>query len=74
MQSLRIASITCRWGGAIELSILCQHYKRQIAAYDIQTKRCDVYGGEEGYPERVMLIYDGTFVSWVVLRVIVVAA
>jgi ubiquitin thioesterase OTU1 len=37
-----------KWGGAIELSILARHYGRQIAAYDIQTKRCDVYGQEEG--------------------------
>lgn len=29
------------WGGAIELSILSKHYGRVIAAYDIQTKRCD---------------------------------
>lgn len=29
------------WGGAIELSILSKHYDRVIAAYDIQTKRCD---------------------------------
>lgn len=33
-----------KWGGAIELSILAAHYGREIAAYDIQTKRCDVYG------------------------------
>jgi hypothetical protein len=33
-----------KWGGAIELSILATHYGREIAAYDIQTKRCDVYG------------------------------
>ena len=37
----------------------CRHFAREIAAYDIQTKRCDVYGQGEGYPERVMLIYDG---------------
>jgi len=30
--------------GAIELSILCDHYAREIAAYDIQTMRCDLYG------------------------------
>ncbi|GAX79038.1 hypothetical protein CEUSTIGMA_g6478.t1 [Chlamydomonas eustigma] len=47
------------WGGAIELSILCHHYKVQIAAYDIRTKRCDVYGADAGYAERVMLLYDG---------------
>lgn len=48
-----------KWGGAIELSILSQFYGREIAAYDVQTLRCDLYGQEEKYPERVMLIYDG---------------
>mmetsp|Transcript_3378 Transcript_3378/g.6286 ORF Transcript_3378/g.6286 Transcript_3378/m.6286 type:complete len:361 (+) Transcript_3378:168-1250(+) len=47
------------WGGAIELSILSKHYGREIAAYDIQTCRCDCYGQGEGYSERGMLIYDG---------------
>ncbi|KAG1656459.1 hypothetical protein FOA52_005890 [Chlamydomonas sp. UWO 241] len=48
-----------KWGGGIELSILCGHYGREIAAYDIRTKRCDLYGQDSGYTERVMLIYDG---------------
>ncbi|PIA28410.1 hypothetical protein AQUCO_07000024v1 [Aquilegia coerulea] len=48
-----------KWGGAIELSILAEYYGREIAAYDIQTCRCDLYGQELKYPERVMLIYDG---------------
>ncbi|CAI9088404.1 OLC1v1022714C1 [Oldenlandia corymbosa var. corymbosa] len=48
-----------KWGGAIELAILAEYYGREIAAYDIQTTRCDVYGQEHGYNERVMLIYDG---------------
>lgn len=30
--------------GAIELSILADYYGREIAAYDIQTGRCDLYG------------------------------
>jgi hypothetical protein len=30
--------------GAIELAILSDYYGREIAAYDIQTKRCDIYG------------------------------
>lgn len=30
--------------GAIELSILADYYGREIAAYDIQTSRCDLYG------------------------------
>lgn len=33
-----------KWGGAIDLAILADYYKREIAAYDIQTKRCDIYG------------------------------
>ncbi|XP_062077736.1 OVARIAN TUMOR DOMAIN-containing deubiquitinating enzyme 2 [Humulus lupulus] len=48
-----------KWGGAIELSILAEYYGREIAAYDIQTTRCDLYGQEMRYFERVMLIYDG---------------
>jgi ubiquitin thioesterase OTU1 len=47
------------WGGAVELSILAKHFGREIAAYDIQTERCDVYGQGEAYEERVMLLYDG---------------
>ncbi|CAH9083565.1 unnamed protein product [Cuscuta europaea] len=48
-----------KWGGAIELSILAEYYEREIAAYDIQTTRCDLYGQENNYLERVLLIYDG---------------
>ncbi|KAH7622861.1 hypothetical protein Ndes2526B_g02143 [Nannochloris sp. 'desiccata'] len=48
-----------RWGGAIELSILSKHLKKEIAAFDIQTERVDIYGQGEGYAERVMLVYDG---------------
>ncbi|CAI0379808.1 unnamed protein product [Linum tenue] len=45
--------------GAIELAILADYYGREIAAYDIQTTRCDLYGQDKKYSERVMLIYDG---------------
>lgn len=48
-----------KWGGAIELSILADYYGREIAAYDIQTARCDLYGQGKNYAERAMLIYDG---------------
>lgn len=47
------------WGGAIELSILSKHFGREIAAFDIQTERCDVYGQGDGYSERVLVVYDG---------------
>ncbi|GAB2230551.1 hypothetical protein Droror1_Dr00014823 [Drosera rotundifolia] len=48
-----------KWGGAIELSILADYYGREIAAYDIQTSRCDLYGQDRNFSERAMLIYDG---------------
>ncbi|KAH1121118.1 hypothetical protein J1N35_004278 [Gossypium stocksii] len=51
--------VMCYYEGAIELSILADYYGREIAAYDIQTSRCDLYGQERNYSERVMLIYDG---------------
>ena len=42
-----------------EQKLRCSFFGREIAAYDIQTKRCDVYGQDEGHSERVMLVYDG---------------
>eukprot|EP00434_Breviolum_minutum_P008814 symbB.v1.2.007773.t1/scaffold481.1/size198263/4 len=47
------------WGGAIELSILAEHFECEIAAYDICTKRRDLHGEGQGYAKRCMLIYDG---------------
>eukprot|EP00850_Spirogloea_muscicola_P019722 SM000197S05465 [mRNA] locus=s197:174516:176135:+ [translate_table: standard] len=47
------------WGGAIELAVLSEYFGREIAAYDVQTRRRDLYGEGKGYAERVMLIYDG---------------
>ena len=47
----------------LQRSSYCQtwrrYFGREIAAYDVQTKRCDLYGQDMGYEERVMLIYDG---------------
>ncbi|XP_058002201.1 OVARIAN TUMOR DOMAIN-containing deubiquitinating enzyme 2, partial [Hevea brasiliensis] len=48
-----------KWGGAIEISILADYYGCEIAAYDIQTIRYDLYGQDNKYTEREMLIYDG---------------
>ncbi len=36
-----------------------RHYGRELAAYDVQTQRCDVYGQDAGLIERGMLVYDG---------------
>jgi len=47
------------WGGAIELAILCEHYRAEIAAFDIATKRMWVWGEGIGFSQRVYLVYDG---------------
>jgi len=47
------------WGGAIELSILAEYYKTEIAAFDCQSLRLDIYGQDLGFTQRVFLIYDG---------------
>lgn len=56
-----------RWGGAIEVSILSKKFGKEIAAFDIQTQRVDVYGQDAGYSERVLLVYDGMLVSCLLL-------
>ncbi|KAK9856813.1 hypothetical protein WJX84_002815 [Apatococcus fuscideae] len=48
-----------KWGGAIELSILSKFFACEIAAYDIQTQRQDVYGQDGGYGQQALLLYDG---------------
>lgn len=47
------------WGGAVELAVLARHFRREIAAWDIRTQRCDVYGSGDGYAERCQVCYDG---------------
>lgn len=36
------------WGGGIELAILASHYSREIAAWNIETGQCHVFGEERG--------------------------
>eukprot|EP00756_Hemistasia_phaeocysticola_P063404 Hpha_TRINITY_DN6871_c0_g1::TRINITY_DN6871_c0_g1_i1::g.46043::m.46043/K13719/OTU1, YOD1; ubiquitin thioesterase OTU1 len=55
------------WGGAIELSILAEHYRVEIAAFDVQTCRVDTYGTGMGYSDRVMVLYDGLHYDSLVL-------
>lgn len=47
------------WGGAIEIAILSEHYRCEVASFDIQTNRVDLYGEGNRYTRRVYLIYDG---------------
>ncbi|WVQ73375.1 hypothetical protein IAR50_002946 [Cryptococcus sp. DSM 104548] len=46
------------WGGAIELSIFADHYKTEIASFDVATGRCDRFGQDQ-YDSRCLLVYSG---------------
>lgn len=48
-----------RWGGGIELAILSAHYKKEIAAIDIQNARINRFGEDKNYKDRMFLIFDG---------------
>jgi hypothetical protein len=36
------------WGGGIELAILASHYRREIAAWNLATGACHVFGEDSG--------------------------
>lgn len=56
------------WGGAIEISILSQHYSVEIDVVDTQTGRIDRFGEDRFYAHRVLLIYDGIHYDPLVLE------
>lgn len=47
------------WGGAIELQILSEYFKLEIASIDIKSLRVDCYGETSNYDKRVYVIYNG---------------
>jgi len=48
-----------KWGGAIELNCLSEHFSTVIVAWNIQTLRPDRYGEGKGYHQCAHLVYDG---------------
>jgi ubiquitin thioesterase OTU1 len=47
------------WGGAIELQIMSEYFKMEIASIDIKSQRVDCYGETNNYQKRVYVIYNG---------------
>jgi len=47
------------WGGSIELSIFASNYQCEIAAWDVCSKRSNIFGEGSGYKKRIYLLYDG---------------
>jgi len=57
-----IATITksTSWGGAIELGILADHFKSEIASIDVETGRIDQFSPASGSAStRAILVYSG---------------
>lgn len=47
------------WGGGIELAILSNYYKTEIAVVDCQSARIDCFGEDKHFSHRIFLLYDG---------------
>lgn len=47
------------WGGAIELSVLANHYGIEIAVVDTMNGIINRFGEDQKYPVRVYLMFDG---------------
>lgn len=47
------------WGGAIELAVFSDLYGAEIASFDVQSGRMDLFGEGHGHPVRVYLQYTG---------------
>jgi len=48
------------WGGGIELAVFAAHYRREIAAWNVRTGACHVFGERQGLVRRCMVVYDGS--------------
>ncbi|GLD92707.1 hypothetical protein PINS_up001286 [Pythium insidiosum] len=47
------------WGGEIELSILSSHFKLEIVVFDVTSMSRLCYGEDQGFTQRMFLLYDG---------------
>ncbi|GFT00948.1 ubiquitin thioesterase OTU1 [Nephila pilipes] len=56
------------WGGAIELSILSEHFEIEIVAIDILGLTAHCFGETNDYRNRIFLIYDGIHYDPLVLE------
>lgn len=56
------------WGGAIEVSILADHFQIEIDVINAQTGRIDMFGEDKKFSQRVFLLYSGVHYDPVVLE------
>ncbi|GMF30439.1 unnamed protein product [Phytophthora lilii] len=54
------------WGGEIELSILSTYYKVEMVVFDVTSMNRLGYGRDQGFTQRMFLLYDGIHYDLVV--------
>lgn len=54
------------WGGEIEVSILAAHFQVEIVVFDVTSMSRLCYGEDQGYTQRMFLLYDGIHYDLVV--------
>ncbi|KUF97740.1 Asparagine--tRNA ligase [Phytophthora nicotianae] len=54
------------WGGEIELSILSTYYKVEMVVFDVTSMSRLCYGEDQGFTQRLFLLYDGIHYDLVV--------
>jgi ubiquitin thioesterase OTU1 len=47
------------WGGALEVKMFSDIFKKQIVCIDVKTNRADIFGEDKKYPQRIYLLYNG---------------
>jgi ubiquitin thioesterase OTU1 len=50
---------TQNWGGALEVKMFSEIFRKQIVCIDVKTNRADIYGEDKKYIQRIYLLYNG---------------
>ncbi len=50
---------TKNWGGALEVKMFSEIFRKQIVCIDVKTNRADIYGEDKKYDQRIYLLYNG---------------
>ena len=58
-QYIEFIQDTKNWGGAIEVKMFSEIYRKQIVCIDVKTNRADIYGEDKNYDQRIYLLYNG---------------
>lgn len=57
------------WGGALEIKMFSEIFKKKIICFDIRTNRIDIYGEDKNYHQCVYLIYTGIHYDPIIMNI-----